>query len=66
MGAGIAQVFLAAGVRVAVYDPAPAALDALPGRISAGLDLLGIPNESPLGLLRRCAASRRPWPGPAW
>lgn len=52
MGAGIAQVFLAGGVRVAVYDPAPAALDALPGRISAGLDLLDIPNESPLGLLR--------------
>jgi 3-hydroxybutyryl-CoA dehydrogenase len=52
MSAGIAQVFLAGGVRVAVYDPASAALDALPGRISAGLDLLDIPNESPLGLLR--------------
>jgi len=52
MGAGIAQVFLAGGVRVAVYDPAPAAVDALPGRISAGLNLLDIPNERPLGLLR--------------
>ncbi len=53
MGAGIAQVFLAAGVPVAVFDPAPAALDALPGRISAGLDLLGLPNDSFGGLLRR-------------
>jgi 3-hydroxybutyryl-CoA dehydrogenase len=53
MGAGIAQVFLAAGVPVAVYDPVPAALDALPGRISAGLDLLGLPNGSAAGLLRR-------------
>jgi 3-hydroxybutyryl-CoA dehydrogenase len=52
MGAGIAQVFLAAGVPVAVYDPVPAALDALPGRISAGLDLLGLPNGSSAGLLR--------------
>jgi 3-hydroxybutyryl-CoA dehydrogenase len=53
MGAGIAQVFLAAGVPVAVYDPAPAALDALPGRICAGLDLLGLPNDRVGGLLRR-------------
>ncbi len=53
MGAGIAQVFLAAGVPVAVYDPAPAALDALPGRICAGLDLLGLPNDRFGGLLRR-------------
>jgi 3-hydroxybutyryl-CoA dehydrogenase len=52
MGAGIAQVFLAAGVPVAVYDPVPAALDALPGRISAGLDLLGLPNGSFASLLR--------------
>ena len=52
MGAGIAQVFLAAGIPVGVYDPEPAALDALPGRISAGLDLLGIPDEIPLGLLQ--------------
>ena len=53
IGAGIAQVFLAAGVPVAVFDPAPAALDALPGRISAGLDLLGLPNDRFGGLLRR-------------
>jgi 3-hydroxybutyryl-CoA dehydrogenase len=52
MGAGIAQVFLAAGMPVAVYDPVPAALDALPGRISAGLDLLGLFNGSSAGLLR--------------
>jgi 3-hydroxybutyryl-CoA dehydrogenase len=52
MGAGIAQVFLAAGVPVAVYDPVPAALDALPGRISAGLGLLGLPNGSFARLLR--------------
>jgi 3-hydroxybutyryl-CoA dehydrogenase len=52
MGAGIAQVFLAAGMPVAVYDPVPAALDALPGRISAGLDLLGLSNGSSAGLLR--------------
>ncbi|HEX9352437.1 MAG TPA: 3-hydroxyacyl-CoA dehydrogenase NAD-binding domain-containing protein, partial [Streptosporangiaceae bacterium] len=51
MGAGIAQVFLAAGVPVAVYDPAPAALDALPARISAGLDLLGLSNDCFAGLL---------------
>jgi 3-hydroxybutyryl-CoA dehydrogenase len=51
MGAGIAQVFLAAGVPVTVYDPAPAALDAVRGRISAGLDLLGVPSVGPLALL---------------
>src|SRR6266700_2613877 len=51
MGAGIAQVFLAAGVPVAVYDPVPAALDTLPGRITAGLGLLGLPAARPLGLL---------------
>jgi 3-hydroxybutyryl-CoA dehydrogenase len=52
MGAGIAQVFLSAGVPVAVYDPAPAALAGLPARICAGLDLLGIARAGPLGLLR--------------
>src|SRR4029077_7147889 len=51
MGGGIAQVFLAAGVPVTVYDPAPAALDAFPGRIRAGLDLLGLPSAGPLALL---------------
>jgi 3-hydroxybutyryl-CoA dehydrogenase len=51
MGAGIAQVFLAAGVPVRVYDPAAAAREALPGRIAAGLELLGQPSAGPLGLL---------------
>ena len=51
MGAGIAQVFLAAGVPVRVYDPAAAARESLPARIAAGLDLLGRPAGPPLGLL---------------
>jgi 3-hydroxybutyryl-CoA dehydrogenase len=51
MGAGIAQVFLAAGVPVRVYDPAAAARETLPARIAAGLDLLGRPVRPPLGLL---------------
>jgi 3-hydroxybutyryl-CoA dehydrogenase len=51
MGAGIAQVFLTAGVPVTAYDPAPAALDAVPNRIRAGLDLLGLPSAGPLALL---------------
>jgi 3-hydroxybutyryl-CoA dehydrogenase len=51
MGAGIAQVFLAAGMPVRVYDPAAAAREALPGRIAAGLDLLGQSSVGPLGLL---------------
>jgi 3-hydroxybutyryl-CoA dehydrogenase len=51
MGAGIAQVFLSAGLPVRVHDPAPAALDSLPARIAAGLDLLGKPSERPLMLL---------------
>jgi 3-hydroxybutyryl-CoA dehydrogenase len=51
MGAGIAQVFLAAGLPVRVYDPAQAARDSLPARITAGLDLLGLPNASALELL---------------
>jgi 3-hydroxybutyryl-CoA dehydrogenase len=51
MGAGIAQVFLAAGVPVRICDPARAARDSLPARITAGLDLLGLPNASALELL---------------
>jgi 3-hydroxybutyryl-CoA dehydrogenase len=51
MGAGIAQVFLAAGVPVRVYDPAAAARESLPARIAAGLDLLGQPAGAALGLL---------------
>ncbi len=52
MGAGIAQVFVTAGLPVAIYDPSPAALDSAPSRVEAGLNLLGLPNENPLSLLR--------------
>ena len=52
MGAGIAQVFLTAGVPVTMYDPVPAALDSVPGRITDGLALLGLPDDHPLQLLR--------------
>jgi len=51
MGAGIAQVFLAAGLPVRVYDPARAARESLPARITDGLELLGLPNASALKLL---------------
>ena len=51
MGAGIAQVFLAAGVPVRVYDPAAEARASLPARIPAGLDMLNLPNASALALL---------------
>jgi 3-hydroxybutyryl-CoA dehydrogenase len=51
MGAGIAQVFLAAGVPVRVHDPAAGARESLPARITAGLELAGQPAGPPLGLL---------------
>jgi 3-hydroxybutyryl-CoA dehydrogenase len=51
MGAGIAQVFLAAGLPVRVYDPSAQARDSLPARISAGLQLLKLPNASALDRL---------------
>jgi len=51
MGAGIAQVFVTAGVPVTIYDPAPAALDSVRSRVTAGLDLLGLPHGSALQLL---------------
>jgi 3-hydroxybutyryl-CoA dehydrogenase len=51
MGAGIAQVLLAAGLPVRVYDPAPAVRDSLPARITAGLNLLHLPNASALDRL---------------
>jgi 3-hydroxybutyryl-CoA dehydrogenase len=51
MGAGIAQVFLAAGLPVCVHDPVAAARDSLRARITAGLDLLGLPAERPMELL---------------
>jgi 3-hydroxybutyryl-CoA dehydrogenase len=50
MGHGIAQVFACAGHPVAVHDPFPAALEALPGRIAANLRRLGI-SEDPLKLV---------------
>jgi 3-hydroxybutyryl-CoA dehydrogenase len=52
MGAGIAQVFLTAGLPVSICDPAPAVLDSVPARITAGLGLLGLPAGGPLQLLR--------------
>jgi 3-hydroxybutyryl-CoA dehydrogenase len=51
MGAGIAQVFVTAGLPVAIYDPAPAALGSVRSRVAEGLELLQIPNENPLRLL---------------
>ena len=51
MGAGIAQVFLAAGLAVQVYDPSAQALQALPARITAGRTLLNLPNASALDRL---------------
>ena len=51
MGAGIAQVFLAAGLPVRVYDPVAEARASLPARIQAGLDMLHLPNASALELL---------------
>ncbi len=58
MGAGIAQVFLAAGVPVTMHDPAPGALGSVPGRIRAGLDLLGLPNGPPVALLTTARSLR--------
>jgi 3-hydroxybutyryl-CoA dehydrogenase len=51
MGAGIAQVFVTAGLPVAIYDTDPAALESVRSRVAEGLDLLHIPNENPLRLL---------------
>ncbi|MFZ1993908.1 MAG: 3-hydroxyacyl-CoA dehydrogenase family protein, partial [Solirubrobacteraceae bacterium] len=41
MGHGIAQVLAVAGAQVAVHDPAPAVLEAVPTRIAANLRALG-------------------------
>jgi 3-hydroxybutyryl-CoA dehydrogenase len=41
MGCGIAQVFLAAGHAVSLYDPVVASMDAAPQRIRGFFDLLG-------------------------
>jgi 3-hydroxybutyryl-CoA dehydrogenase len=55
MGVGIAQVFTGAGLQVAIYDPDPAARDSAPGRIRAGLDLLGQSTAPALALLTLAA-----------
>jgi len=46
MGAGIAQVFVAAGVDVSLYDPNPEALASAPARVRAGLALLDPEHDS--------------------
>ena len=51
MGAGIAQVFVTAGLPVTIYDTAPAVLESVRSRVAEGLELLQIPNENPLRLL---------------
>ena len=51
MGAGIAHVLAAAGWRVALHDPDPAALASAPDRIAAGLELLGRPATPVLELI---------------
>lgn len=42
MGHGIAQVLALAGLDVVVHDPASESLAAVPGRIAANLDALGV------------------------
>jgi 3-hydroxybutyryl-CoA dehydrogenase len=42
MGHGIAQVLALGGLEVVVHDPVPEALAAVPGRIAANLEALGI------------------------
>ncbi|HEX6025597.1 MAG TPA: 3-hydroxyacyl-CoA dehydrogenase NAD-binding domain-containing protein, partial [Solirubrobacter sp.] len=42
MGHGIAQVLALGGLEVVVHDPMPEALAAVPGRIAANLEALGI------------------------
>jgi 3-hydroxybutyryl-CoA dehydrogenase len=42
MGHGIAQVLALGGVDVVVHDPVPEALAAVPARIAANLQALGI------------------------
>jgi 3-hydroxybutyryl-CoA dehydrogenase len=45
MGHGIAQVLALAGLDVVVHDPVPEALAAVPGRIAANLESLGIDGD---------------------
>jgi len=48
MGHGIAQVFMLAGCDVAIWDPAPAVREGVPGRIAEHLALLG--DDSPVSV----------------
>jgi 3-hydroxybutyryl-CoA dehydrogenase len=50
MGHGIAQVLALGGLDVVVHDPVPEALAAVPGRIQANLDALGIRAEVDVAL----------------
>jgi 3-hydroxybutyryl-CoA dehydrogenase len=50
MGHGIAQVLALGGLDVVVHDPVPEALEAVPGRIQANLDALGIQAEVDVAL----------------
>jgi 3-hydroxybutyryl-CoA dehydrogenase len=50
MGHGIAQVLALGGLDVVVHDPVPEALAAVPGRIQANLDALGIQAEVDVAL----------------
>jgi 3-hydroxybutyryl-CoA dehydrogenase len=45
MGHGVAQVLALGGLDVVVHDPVPEALEAVPGRIAANLDALGITTD---------------------
>jgi 3-hydroxybutyryl-CoA dehydrogenase len=59
MGHGIAQVLALGGLDVVVHDPVPKALEAVPQRIAANLDALGIDTDVHVGLepdLERAAA----------
>jgi 3-hydroxybutyryl-CoA dehydrogenase len=50
MGHGIAQVLALGGLEVVVHDPVPEALEAVPRRIAANLEALGIAAEVRVGL----------------
>jgi 3-hydroxybutyryl-CoA dehydrogenase len=50
MGHGIAQVLALGGLEVVVHDPLPEALEAVPRRIAANLEALGITADVRVGL----------------
>jgi len=52
MGAGIAEVFVAAGHEVGLYDPSAQALASAPARVRAGLELLDPERDSGEALRR--------------